>query len=105
MGKLPNGEVVTDEEFARRPQDWPTWPMLPLKRWNGHAKQQIGMLVEMPTSWIGEVASGGVSTEQGYVIPTIVFLGNVYDGANLADRAKVTYGSMEGLFADGWVVD
>lgn len=106
MGKLPNGEVITDEEFAHRPQDWPTWPTLPLKRRGAQGVGwETGMLIEMPTSWVGEVASGGLPTNMGYCIPTIVFLGDIYDGKTVDARERVAYGSMGMLFAAGWVVD
>ena len=72
----------TDVEFMQRPNLWPVWPFLPLKR-----PGELGVLVEL----------------QRGVEPT-VHLANLYM-VKIGVSPTKTYSSFQALYDDGWRVD
>lgn len=82
MGRLPNGEEVTDTEMMQRPDDWPMWPYLPVKR----GPNELGSIVD---------AMDGLKS--------VVYLGNMYAGINVDHN--ITYETFEAITDDGWRVD
>lgn len=73
-----------DIHFLLHPEEWPSWPMCPVKRRDASQRE----------SQVGVVWADG----QAVVILTNMFS---FD----ADAPKLTYESMQELVAAGWRVD
>jgi hypothetical protein len=76
-----------DAAFIRDTDRWPCWPRLPVKRMKPGA------------TWpeLGLILAGQLTT---------VILAGLYDAPEKISGAEtVHYGSVEGVIADGWVVD
>jgi hypothetical protein len=87
------GRVVDDvlvkvtKHMLATPNDWPIWPVLPIKRY----------------------ANQGDSPEMGYVLgdpvwPLKVYAGNIYE-ISTDDPIAGEYTDAEGFLDAGWVVD
>ena len=79
--------------MLKSPDEWPQWPILPVKKWEG-----IGM------------RCGIVLAVEGYL--STIFLtnlfaltGNLKDLIDNAEIERIVYDSPEVLVADGWEVD
>jgi hypothetical protein len=79
---------MTDLEFARRQNEWPAWPQLPLKRYLGE-RPEFGVL------------HGNL---RGDPKPEVERR-NMYASAGGSSDLPYTYPTLEALFADGWLVD
>ena len=75
----------TSLEFMRDPNEWPTWPVLPVKR---RGSMDVGLMLE----------------GQGNKAAPIVYLTNLFirDFENCEQKK---YEDLEGVVDDGWVVD
>ncbi len=78
-------EPHDDLSFIKDPNQWPQWPQLPVKRYvNG---MEVGVIIEVRTG-----------------VEPVVYLKNLYTRFT-DDTPKLTYGSIDELLADGWMVD
>jgi hypothetical protein len=100
---------LTDKQFIEDPNEWPKWPVCPLKRnvvVNGFAQYQGGFLFAM-------------QDKQRYpnekIMPRVL-LGNIYAIREVMEGAKsnaefytryktLDYESIDAMLADGWIVD
>lgn len=75
--------------MIRTPDDWPLWPVLPMKR-----RSQDGTWPEM----------GFIVDHRG---TETIWLGTIYEINTIlkADGPKKVYESAEDLVADSWIVD
>jgi len=89
---MPKSNVVDQETrdamFLKRPDDWPNWPLCPMKR---HGKQTG------PGDWPESAVA--METDTGFTL----LLTNLFDIK--ADAPRLEYGSAEAVVADGWRVD
>lgn len=77
-------------EFLRTPDEWPNWPLCPVKkRMVTNVANDVGLVIEGPSG-----------TEP------VVFLCNLWRVKEDFDTAtQLKYESLEALVADGWMVD
>lgn len=91
MSKKTDTRVVEsrdDAEMMRRPNLWPRWPVLPLKRRSAETGfPETGMLVEASD-----------------VPLTTVLVGTIFD-ADVFALPRKEYESADAIVADGWIVD
>src|SRR4051812_43545449 len=77
-------------EFLRTPDEWPNWPLCPVKK----------RLITNVANDVGLVAEGPSGPEP------VVFLCNLWRvKEDFANAVQVKYESLEALVADGWRVD
>jgi len=93
------GYVLTEQERERHlaristPEDWPMWPVCPIKRSGKNGGLETGFLV----AWEGRL--------------TTVFDGNIFElGKGTFDEVfgplpQKQYDNHEAILDDGWVVD
>ena len=81
---------LTDKEFIQKPDDWPYWPFLPVKRPKDAGFPEIGVILAI---------GGKLST---------VYLVNI-NADSLEERIKISerkeYPNVDAMLADGWIVD
>lgn len=78
-------QMERDREFILRPDDWPIWPILPLKRFrDGQAEHGF---------FGGDVSPTG---------PATVWIGNMFE---LSSAEAREYPSLDAVLDDGWTVD
>lgn len=75
-----------DEAFILDQEQWPLWPVLPMKR---RGTMDTGFLA-------------GPYTPTNVTESVTLYLGNIY---RIADAVPCEYGTVRELLADGWVVD
>lgn len=85
-------ETQTDKQFIQSPNDWPYWPLLPMrKRDNGkYYPHRIGVIAE---------------TDEEKKFSTIYLDVNVWHPVNLAKAEKQVYVTVDEMLADGWECD
>lgn len=92
MAKRKADRTNDDRAFIERPDQWPRWPWLPLKRKNSElADKNLGVLI----------ANGA----KDYTVYHV----NLFDLPMPIERFKAsprtTYLTLDALLADGWRVD
>ncbi len=79
-----------DRAFLLSPDDWPRWPILPMKKKGEFWKEERGH---------GFVFAGH---------PDTIYFKNIWDikaEDKVADYPKQVYADVDALLADGWIVD
>lgn len=80
---------LSDLELMRKPNEWPQWPVLPVKRYpEGQTWPEVGIMVE---------GSGEVANPK-------VWLTNMFTGIKPETKAE-DYKNLDEVIAAGWVVD
>ena len=82
-------------KFIRTPDDWPAWPVLPMRKYS--KGEAAGRFPEVGFIWADDEAP-------------CVRLGNLYELANqkqlnVIDVPTKSYSSFEEMLEDGWEVD
>lgn len=79
-----------DKKMISNPLDWPSWPFLPIKRWQENASQLETALIYVKD-------------------PLRVVTGNLFhlpkDYEKFRELPAVEYDTIDAILADGWVVD
>ena len=79
--------IETDRAMIQNPDDWPRWPILPMKR-RRHGGSEMGIIL------------AGHST--------MIYHCNMFDPRLKTDHAsikKTNYATVTDLLADGWMID
>jgi hypothetical protein len=91
---LSADEFRKHKEMIESPDDWPRWPMLPMKRPN--------------PDMTGQMQVGIITATEGKM--TTVYLTDMFSAHKLndvpdEDRPKLVYQDTAAILDDGWVVD
>lgn len=81
---------MLDKTMIQSPDDWPIWPVLPLKRRSEHNKRD---LAESSAFVYGDPPPDGE--------PITIMLGVIY----MEPLGQRTYPNVDALLDDGWTVD
>lgn len=83
-----------DVKFLVEHENWPAWPVCPVKRYDGKDKSGF------PTGGIVWVCKPTV-----LVVDMFVISGCNYEGAKAKAEEVFEYESFDAMVADGWMVD
>jgi hypothetical protein len=74
-----------DKSMILHPDEWPRWPILPVKRYLKEAQN-----IELGVMMAGQ--------------STTIYLTDMFD-LNMSSAKRKVYGTLDDLLADSWVVD
>lgn len=84
-----------DRAFIEDPDNWPQWPLLPMKRIDSNQRLECAFIVS---------GDSGVKLYRGNIFAIYERPGNTL-AEKLTDVPIYKYESVDALLADGWVID
>ena len=81
----------SDKEFINHPDKWPAWPLLPMKKSDGHGDNEFAIIAE-------------VMSDSPWSM-TLYLKANIFMMKPLKDYIKKVYTSTDEMLNDGWRVD
>jgi hypothetical protein len=95
ISKMNNDELGAlfrvDKKFILNPSKWPNWPILPMKKSDGHGDNSYALLVEI---------GAGDTWQRTLYLNAVLF---AVKGLN--EYEKKVYDSIDAMLNDGWIID